>query len=82
MIDGKSQLEVLLTCGSTISSLDNDTNLENEKSRQLDEDKAYGEYVTQRLKNIKNSTVKQDIKFEIDYLFYTKKNNCNESMHN
>lgn len=32
----------------------------------------YGEYVTQRLKNIKNSTIKQDIQLEIDYLFYSK----------
>ncbi|XP_060874487.1 uncharacterized protein LOC132948155 [Metopolophium dirhodum] len=39
---------------------------------ELDGDQLYGEYVTQRLKNIKSTTIKQHVKLEIDYIFYTK----------
>lgn len=66
--DERSKLDVTTVSGETSS--DNVTNLENEKVHKLDEDQEYGKYVTQRLKNIKNSTVKQNIKLEIDYLFY------------
>lgn len=45
---------------------------ENKKKSGLDEDQLYGEYVIQRLKNIKNTTVKQLVKLEIDYIFYNK----------
>jgi len=38
---------------------------------EYDIDKTYGEYVTQRLKHIKDQTVKHNIKLEIDHLFYT-----------
>lgn len=54
--------------------------LENEKAHKRDEDQSYGEYVTQRLKNIKNSTVKLDIKLEIDYLFYTQVKKISQKM--
>ncbi|CAH1723507.1 unnamed protein product [Aphis gossypii] len=47
-------------------------NFENKKFGKLDEDQLYGEYVTQRLKNIKDATIKQHVKLEIDYIFYTK----------
>lgn len=39
---------------------------------EFHEDNAYGEYVAQRLKHIENPTVKQDIKLQIDHLFYIK----------
>jgi len=45
---------------------------ENKKLWELDEDQLYGEYVIQRLKNIKNTTIKQHVKLEIDYIFYSK----------
>jgi len=53
--------------------LTNNTQIfENNKLRKLDEDQLYGEYVVQRLKNIKNTTIKQHVKLEIDFIFYTK----------
>lgn len=45
---------------------------ENKKLCELDEDQLYGEYVIQRLKNIKNTTIKQHVKLEIDFIFYTR----------
>lgn len=48
------------------------TNLLNhDRVEVLYEDKTYGEYVTQRLKNIKNPEVKLYIKLEIDKIFYS-----------
>ncbi|VVC24920.1 Zinc finger C2H2-type [Cinara cedri] len=41
----------------------------------LNEDKMYGEYVTQRLKYIENPTVKQHIKLEIDNIFFSSMKN-------
>lgn len=69
MIDRRSKLDGS-TCSKVVS--DNAASLENEEAHKLDEDKAYGAYVTQRLNNIQNATVKQNIKYEIDYLFYSK----------
>jgi len=43
---------------------------ENKKADELGEEYAYGNYVTQRLKYIKNPNVKQNIKLEIDNIFY------------
>lgn len=40
------------------------------KNQSTDEDNTYGEYVKERLKCIKNPIVKQNIKLEIDKLFY------------
>lgn len=55
------------------SSLTNAVNIyDNKIAGECNEDKAYGEYVTQRLQSIKNTTVKKNIKLEIDNLFYTK----------
>lgn len=68
--------EVLSHCSIetlSVSSLPTTTIEINEnKFDEFNENKVYGEYVIQRLQNIKNATVKQKIKLEIDYLFYTK----------
>ncbi|XP_025193696.1 uncharacterized protein MAL13P1.304-like [Melanaphis sacchari] len=55
-----------------VNALTDDLSFENKKIGRLDEDQLYGEYVIQRLKNIKDTTIKQCIKLEIDYIFYTK----------
>lgn len=58
---------------TTLPPLTNKTQIfENKKLYELDEDQLYGEYVIQRLKNIKNMTIKQRVKLEIDYIFCTK----------
>ncbi|XP_022166620.1 uncharacterized protein LOC111031120 isoform X2 [Myzus persicae] len=70
----KSQNKVLSNCDETTwPPLTNNTQIfENKKICKLDEDQLYGEYVIQRLKNIKNTTIKQHVKLEIDFIFYTK----------
>lgn len=40
-----------------------------------DEDTAYGVYVSQSLNYINNITIKQDIKLEIDHIFYSYREN-------
>uniref|UniRef100_A0A2S2PYX2 Uncharacterized protein n=1 Tax=Sipha flava TaxID=143950 RepID=A0A2S2PYX2_9HEMI len=45
---------------------------ENVDGINLQEDLNYGKYVTLRLRNIKNKKLKQDIKLEIDNIFYVK----------
>ncbi|XP_060835182.1 uncharacterized protein LOC132918106 [Rhopalosiphum padi] len=55
-----------------VNVLTDDLNFENKKFGKLDEDQLYGEYVIQRLKNIKDITIKQHVKLEIDNIFYTK----------
>lgn len=46
--------------------------LEDRKNNDIYDNIAYGNYVTKRLNNIENSTIKDDIKLEIDNIFYTK----------
>lgn len=72
----ESNHEVLSSCNtenlSVCSMLTNVIEVNGNKTDELNEDIVYGEYVMQRLRNIENETVKQRIKLEIDYLFYTK----------
>lgn len=46
--------------------------IEKEKTNDIDDDGAYGNYVTQRLQMIENTIIKDNIKLEIDNIFYTK----------
>ncbi|VVC34741.1 Hypothetical protein CINCED_3A000494 [Cinara cedri] len=69
-IDKNPGFMVLSLCLQNVTDLKNLNNLE-----EPDEDKMYGEYVTQRLSLIENKTVKQYIKLEIDKLFYSYKKN-------
>lgn len=51
---------------------DSTKSLKNKNSCGFENDKAYGDYVTQRLIAVDDSTTKQCIKLDIDYLFCTK----------
>lgn len=57
--------------GSSLTNVENIYD-NNKIADEYNQDKAYGEYVTQRLQSIKNTNIKKSIKLEIDYLFYTK----------
>lgn len=76
VVDEELNHEVLSHCSiKTLSISSMPTNVievNGNKSDEFNEDRVYGEYVVQRLQNIENATVKQKIKLEIDYLFYTK----------
>ncbi|XP_016658833.1 uncharacterized protein LOC100167121 isoform X2 [Acyrthosiphon pisum] len=70
----KSQNKVISNFDETIlPPKTNKTQIfEIKKLCELDGDQLYGEYVVQRLKNIQSTTIKQNVKLEIDYIFYTK----------
>lgn len=73
MMDNVPKNEVSSAIVSPCSSQLNVTSLQkHENTVKFDEDNSYGEYVTQRLKQIENSNVKNDIKLEIDNIFYIK----------
>ncbi|XP_029346514.1 uncharacterized protein LOC115034283 isoform X2 [Acyrthosiphon pisum] len=58
---------------NNIQSTDTQSNITrlNKQLHSTDQDQAYGQYVTERLKNIHNASLKSSIKIEIDALFCT-----------